>query len=212
MDIWRERCLFLERDKRILQWMNFDIADYADIIFAVQTGDMSIEYNEQSFNNVGKSIFIAQREASLKEMNIFIKALEDAKTYWHNNFETIFRLLNRTINDMGMIKISPLDTVTEEVRQSTHNYEILQQQCKELFDAANILINTHKNFSVISLSTITNLYNIRLFKSTNPAQVALKNFYQAKEVSLLLEEQPDQPRKSFIDQYVNTLEQLREKA
>lgn len=90
MQIWKERCIVLEGDKRILQWMDFDIAEYTDILFAIQMGNVHINYDEQSFSDTGRSIFNEQKENSLDEMKKFVNKLQNAKTYWHTNFEQIF--------------------------------------------------------------------------------------------------------------------------
>lgn len=148
MQIWKERCLFLDGKKEISQWMDFDIAEYTDIIFAIQMGDIHIDYNEQSFDNtMNKSLFSEQRKNSLDEMKKFVNELQNAKTYWHTHFESTLRLLNETINITEMIRISPAHTVTHETQQSNYNYEILRKQCTNLFAAADILIQTNKNLS-----------------------------------------------------------------
>lgn len=51
MESWREKLVFLMRNKRILQWMDFDINEYADIVFAAQIGNIHINYNEETFDN-----------------------------------------------------------------------------------------------------------------------------------------------------------------
>lgn len=211
MQTWKERCLFLEGKGEISQWMDFDIAEYTDILFAIQMGNVRINYDEQSFDDIGKSIFNEQKENSLDEMKKFINDLQNAKTYWHTHFEPILRLLNETINIMEMIRISPAHTVTHEVQQSNHNYEILRKQCTNLFAAADILIQTNKSLTSLSLDTIANLCNIRIFKNTKISRLALNAFYRAEEVRLLLQEKPGESKESSIAKYLDSLSELKEK-
>ncbi len=212
MEIWKETCLFLEKEKVISQWMDFDIAEYTDIIFAIQMGNVRIDYNEQSFDDTtNKSIFNEQKKNSLDQMDDFKESLQNAKTYWHTNFEHILALLNDTINTMEMIRISPAHTVTHEIQQSNYNYEILRKQCKELFAAADILIQTNKSLSSTSLDTIANLCNIRIFKNPKISRMALNAFYRAEEVRLLLQEKPGETKESSIAKYLDSLSELKEK-
>lgn len=200
------------KNKAILQWMDFDISEYMDILFAIQMGNVHIDYNEQSFDDTtNKSIFNEQKKDSLKQMDDFKESLQNAKTYWHTNFEHILILLNDTINTMEMIRISPAHTVTHEIQQSNCNYQLLRQQCKELFAASDILMRANQSLSSISLDSIANLCNVRIFKNPKISPYALHMFYRAEEVRFLLQIDPSRSGESFISQHLGSLTKLKEK-
>lgn len=192
--------------------MDFDISEYTDIIFAIQMGNVRIDYNEQSFDDTtNKSIFNEQKKSSLDQMNDFKESLQNAKTYWHTNFEHILTLLNETINITAMILISPPNTVVNEIQQSNGNYQLLQEQCRELFASADILIRANQSLSKISLDSIANICNVRIFKNPKISRSALNMFYRAEEVRRLLQSKSNQPGESLITQHLDSLSKLKEK-
>lgn len=110
-----------------------------------------------------------------------------------------------------MILISPPNTVVNEIQQSNSNYQLLHTQCKELFAASDILMRANQSLSSISLDSIANLCNVRIFKNPKISPYALHIFYRAEEVRFLLQPDPSRSEKSFISQHLDSLTKLKGK-
>lgn len=110
-----------------------------------------------------------------------------------------------------MILISPPKTVINEIQQSNSNYQLLHTQCKELFAASDILMRANQSLSSVSLDSIANLCNVRIFKNPKISPYALHMFYRAEEVRFLLQPDPSRSEKSFISQHLDSLTKLKGK-